>query len=402
MMMKGVSSVVAPLLRPLPRRPLRCCLYGLLFLLSVGVPLALMSLLAVVRLFPNSAAYHRIRSYAGYLGYGWCHPVLPPRVQYSFPAPPQPWKGDGAFWENFACARSEYRVWEPEGSLPAPHPANASSNLLVSAYFDIGRSQWSYFSRSSDQYMRNIATVLTLRNPMVFFTSPDKAEGIVAARRAAGLMDRTMVVAHDLHCASQAWMLPAMLETMCSPETLARLWTFNQGLEIPELQQPWYNVITWMKAGVMRAAASLPHPALASRSVTWLDAGCHYPTCEDSWLRDAYISPAPWARTGRLRVTTIGEQSDEMAQMSPVEWTRRHYTIFMGGAFGATREHIGPLMMTWQDTAHWMLLRGVVGSDQSVLSFMWARHPDLFDPVYTTGGYHNRVSMIVKGYAGLA
>jgi hypothetical protein len=106
--------------------------------------------------------------------------------------------------------------------------------------------------------MANIANSLTLRNPMVFFTTPDKAEGIVAARRAEGLMDRTMVVAHDLHCASQAWMLPGVLDSMCSARTVAALWTLNPSLEVPERQEPWYNIIMWTKAGVVRAVATLP------------------------------------------------------------------------------------------------------------------------------------------------
>jgi hypothetical protein len=386
-----------------PRKPLVGCAL-LLLILSFSVPALLIALLTTVRLFPGEALYHRIRSYAGYVGYGWCHPVLPPKVHYSFtPAPP--WEGDAAFWENFPCARSEYRVWLPEGSAGAQAAAAAAggnaTNLIVSAYFDIGRSRWPYFSRSNEQYMANIANSLTLRNPMVFFTTPDKAEGIVAARRAEGLMDRTMVVAHDLHCASQAWMLPGVLDSMCSARTVAALWTLNPSLEVPERQEPWYNIIMWTKAGVVRAVATLPQAALASQWVTWFDAGCHAPACA-GWVKGAYFSPAPWARSGRVRIAHMDLQSDALALMSPTEWTRQHPVLFMGTVFGAQRQHAARLMDAFLDTVQWLYVRGVVDTDQTVFAWMWQRFPELFDVYPTVGDYQGKLATSVKGFAGLS
>ena len=171
----------------------------LYIILAVLVLFPAGALLSIVHLFPNSAAYHSLRSHAGYLGLGWCSPHLPPRIPHKFDRE-QPWVGDALFWENFPCARSAYRVYSPEGAAP---PAANRSNLIVTGYFDLGRGKWSHYQRSNEDYFSNMErNVLTLRNPMVFFTTPDQAEAVVAARRRAGLMDRTMVVAHDLHCAS--------------------------------------------------------------------------------------------------------------------------------------------------------------------------------------------------------
>lgn len=169
--------------------------------------------LVILRFFPDSATYESLRIYAGFFGYGWCRPFLPPPQEYKFNNE-QSWEGDDLFWENFPCSRDSYRVYLPEGILPR---MENRSNLIVSAFFDIGRSNWVTYQRPNDNYFSNMEkNTLTLRNPMVFFTTPEIAEDVVKVRRREGLMDRTMVVAHDLHCASQAWMLPAVTNNMCS------------------------------------------------------------------------------------------------------------------------------------------------------------------------------------------
>ena len=369
-----------------------CLLFTALVLFPAG------TLLSIVHLFPDSAAYHSLRSHAGYLGLGWCSPHLPPRIPHTFDRE-QPWAGDALFWENFPCARNAYRVYPPEGAAP---PAANRSNLIVTGYFDIGRGKWSHYQRSNEDYFSNMErNVLTLRNPMVFFTTPDQAEAVVAARRRAGLMDRTMVVAHDLHCTSQAWMLPGVVSNMCSERTLKSLWAFNPSLDVPERQQPWYNLVMWMKAGVVRAAATLPHPALASEWVTWLDAGCRAPVCEASWMSGIYLEPAPWARAGRIRITHMEVQDDGIAQLSPVDWTRQHRVLFMGGCFGMTRVHARALMDAFLDTVQWLYVRGVVDTDQTVFAWTWMKQPELFDVHFTTGDYFSKLAAIVRGFAGI-
>jgi hypothetical protein len=182
-------------------------------LVLVMLCLSIAHVVVVLHFFPDSSTYQSLRSYGGYFGYGWCRPFLPTKVTNKF-EDEQSWDGDNLFWENFPCSRDSYRVYLPEGSPP---PKVNRSNLIVSAFFDIGRSNWVTYQRPSENYFSNMEQkMLTLRNPMVFFTTPEVAEEVVKVRRRKGLMDRTMVIAHDLHCASQAWMLPSVVDNMCS------------------------------------------------------------------------------------------------------------------------------------------------------------------------------------------
>ena len=377
-----------------PPRP--CASPSRTLLLRLAALLLLLSLIPVfiVRTFPGTFAYHCLRIAAGFLGFGWCHPVVPPRTPLPPGPPPPSWANDAAFWANFPCPRASYRVWLPEG--PPPKPADTCDSLIVTAFFDIGRSQWPFLARSSGEYLDNMKGVLAVRNPMVFFTSPDLAEGVLEARRRHGLADRTMVVAHELQCASQAWLLPGTEALMCSPEATARMWTLNPNLAVPERQEPWYNVVLYMKAGLVRAAASLPQPALAGSWITWLDAGCHAPMCPPGLLEGRCLNPAPYARRGRVRIAQAGVQSDALAAMTPTQWTRQHVVLFAGTIFGASRQHAAALMDGFLDTLQWMLTRGVADYDQTVFAWWWVRAPEQFDAYSLSGNWHN----IVRSYAG--
>jgi hypothetical protein len=368
----------------------RCALYLLL-----ALAVACCAPLLVVRAFPGSWAYHHLRIAAGYFGFGWCHPVFPQKVLHAF-SPPPAWANDGAFWEHFPCARSEYKVWLPEGAPPAP--ADTCDNVIVSAFFDIGRSKWPFFARPVKMYTESVNTILQLRNPLVFFTTPDFAETVVAARRAAGLMDRTMVVAHDMHCASQAWLLADATAAMCAPEATARMWAFNSFLSIivPERQEPWYNLMMWMKAGLVRAVVALPQPALGGGTVTWLDAGCHGPMCGPEFAGTCLAS-APWARPGRIRISQVGTQTDAFAGMSPTQWERAHVVLFAGTVFSAPRAAARELMDAFFDTMQWLLARGVAASDQTVFGWLWIRMPHLIDAAPAIGSWRN----VVRSWAGM-
>lgn len=388
----ALFAAAAPLFSRIARAaPCRCSKRAAA-LTFLALAAACFTPLFIVRAFPGSTAYHHLRIAAGYLGFGWCHPVFPPKTVHTFPPAP-PWVNDGAFWENFPCARSEYRVWLPEGTPPAA--AATCDNVIVSAYFDIGRAQWPFLARPPDFYEKRVKTVLTLRNPLVFFTTPAFGERVVAARRALGLMDRTLVVGHDLHCASQAWLLADATAAMCAPEATARLWAFSKFLAVPERQEPWYNLVMWMKAGLLRAAAALPQPALGGRSVTWLDAGCHTPMCAPA-LAGACLNPAPWTRPGRIRIAQVGTQTDALAALGPSAWTRAHHVLFAGTVFSAPRASAGALMDEFLDTLQWLLTRGVADTDQTVFAWLWARKPELFDAFPTSGSWHN----VVRNWAG--
>lgn len=367
---------------------------------ALGSLLALSWALTLV--YPGSRPFPVLRYTASFLGFGWCDPTPLPYREWSFaPAegPGLTWEGDAAFWAHFPCARSAYRVWEPEGppmrgAADAEDPP-ACQSLIVTAFFDIGRGKWPPpFARSVGSYLEHIRVVLTLRNPMVIFTSPDFADDFVRQRRALGLMDRTLVVAMDPHCAPQAWMEQSAATTMCRTEA----WSGSLYLGTPERQEPWYNLVMWMKAGFFRAAATLPHAALAAPWVTWLDIGCHPPMCSEA-LAGTCVDPAPWARPDRIRIAQVAPHTDWVASHTPLQFIRGHLVTFAGTVFGTGRANAAPAMDLFLDTVGELLGRGVADTDQTVFAWLFNRKPDAVD------AYHAYVldwGRVVEGYRGHA
>lgn len=73
---------------------------------------------------------------------------------------------------------------------------------IVTAFFDIGRSEWSFggqssFRRSNEQYLRWFANLAPLKNSMVIFTEQQFADQVMALRRENELESATNVMVID-------------------------------------------------------------------------------------------------------------------------------------------------------------------------------------------------------------
>ena len=168
--------------------------------------------------------------------------------------------------------------------------------------------------------------MLSLPNPMVIFTSPDLVDHFVAERRRRGLMDRTAVFGMSVYCIPYAWLLEPVTRLMCSAD-------FSRGaayLEIPERQQPFYNLIMYAKTLFLKAAATLPFAATNASYMTWLDLGCHPPMCDEAWMGAGAgggevgrcLDPSPWARRDRIRIAITAPMSPAVWAQDDVTWAK--------------------------------------------------------------------------------
>jgi hypothetical protein len=234
------------------------------------------------------------------------------RKNYTF-LPEVRWPGDEAFYRLLPCPRSSYRVVIPAALAGGTPPADCGGPTIVSAFFDIGRAQWKgVFKRTADTYLAEARRVtLTQRNRMVFFTSPDLVDRVVAERAALGLADRTIVVGMGHTCVPTSELYDEAAAAMCHPAAMDGFFI----TDAPEQRYPWwvrgaaesaasvsrevraldvecgngetgdasspvfrarrYNILMWAKIHFLAAATTLPQ--VASDYYYWLDAGCHYP-----------------------------------------------------------------------------------------------------------------------------
>jgi hypothetical protein len=354
--------------------------------------IVLITLNVIFRDFFASDFFNRLLQY---WGYGQCRPYVMPRKEYSFKPEEGPglkWEGDREFWKNFPCARDSYRIVLPDGAAEAGDifgapstraktdkptsstPIETCRSTVVSAMFDIGREKWSTYSRSMADYLGNANIVTSMTNKMVIFTSPDLVDHFVSERRSHGLMDRTMVVGMDVYCIPYAWLLEPVTRIMCSTE-------FTKGaayLEIPERQQPFYNIIMYAKTLFLQAAATLPFNAVNSSYYTWLDLGCHGPMCTEN-SRNQCMDPSPWTREDRIRIGMTTPMSQNLWALDDVTWAKKHPVVFAGTIFGTSKKGAAQLADTFWDALSTLMAQGYLCYDQSIFALAFRRFPERFD-----------------------
>ena len=369
-----------------------------------------------------------------YWGVGWCEPYTPPRTEHRF-APHEgaglSWAGDENFWRLFPCARDNYRVVLPDGaaasgevgglaagaaaaaaagaaaapppaaspspsspssssssssSSASPPPADSCRSTLVTGMFDIGREHWASYPRSHAAYLRNAELVLGLPNRMVLFTQPDLVDHFVAERRRRGLMDRTMVVGMSVYCVPYAWLLEPVTRLMCSDG-------FSRGaafLEIPERQQPFYNLLMYAKTLFLQAAAALPLAGVNSSYYTWLDLGCHDPMCEP-WMAGRCLDPSPWTREDRIRIALTTPMSPAVWAEDDATWAKNHHVHMAGTVFGTSKRAAAQLADTFSDALHVLIAQGMLCYDQTIFALAFRRWPERFDVVHVLFDNWNKI-----------
>ena len=356
-----------------------------------GLTLAL--LLCVLLLLPASFWHFTPRDAArrllSYWGLGWCEPYAPPYVEHHFAPSEGPglrWEGDAQFWRLFPCARGSYRVVLPEAAAAGaggagaggdtPAPPDTCASTLVTGMFDIGREHWVTYARSNAEYLSKSKLVLSLPNRMVIFTQPELVDAFVSERRRLGLMDRTFVVGMSVYCVPYAWLLEPVTRLMCAPE-------FSSGaafLEVPERQQPFYNLLMYAKTLFLQAAASLPQAAINGSYYTWLDLGCHEPMCE-ARMAGACLDPSPWAREDRIRIALTAPMGPSAWVQGDAAWAKSHHAHHAGTIFGTSKRAAAALGDTFADALHLLMAQGMLCNDQTVFTLAYRRWPERFDLV---------------------
>ena len=246
---------------------------------------------------------------------------------------------------------------------------------VVTGYFDIGRESWrgsvkghaipDWIVRTNDDYLGNFRLLARLKNELIVFTEPRFAAAVVAARRATGLEDATVVMTLDRPferdptlAATRARIAAAMRD---------RLLDFVEAPQKPEAFSPEYVLVTALKPAFTVAALDL---GLVTRpQLAWLD----FSYCRDP---QSFNPDYPWrfACGDKLHVFTI-ETPDGR---SPAEMVRTAYCPFHGAQiFGPPQ--LWPRYRDLVERALAELLeQSLADDDQGLMLMAWRAAPELF------------------------
>lgn len=172
--------------------------------------------------------------------------------------------------------------WQPSELTEAePHEMT-----IVTAFFDIGRSQWSMekkpskFRRTTDYYIECFSRLATIRNRLVIYTQSEFAEKVLSIRRSLGLENKTVIYTiDDLFLLDPLPLLERDIN-VCAAKGLRRR-VVNPAA--PEYNVPKYVLVNFLKASFV--AAAIQSSVVVTEQVAWIDFGyCRTPCFPENFL----------------------------------------------------------------------------------------------------------------------
>lgn len=257
------------------------------------------------------------------------------------------------------------------GPMPVDQSAPADMPSVVTAFFDTGRAGWrvrggesSRFRRDAQDYLAAFERLARLKNPMVIFTEPRFADAVLAARRAAGLIEQTRVFTID--CLFEAPPVAALLRAIAARMT-PRFRRFVWQPDLPEFNEARYVGLVCMKQVFVTTAIELG--AVATEETAWLDFGY----CR----KDDHFDPAePWRfdAGGRMNLFHI-----VVLDETPIyEVVRSGMTWFLAN------QMIGPTSV-WADYAddldaalQALVACDLVDDEQTLMFIAWRAAPEKY------------------------
>jgi protein YibB len=247
-----------------------------------------------------------------------------------------------------------------------------TSISIVTAFFDLGRGDWTTqsgfsagYQRSTDVYLQRFETMARLDNHMVVYTSPDLAPAVLERRR--GKEDRTRVI--PLPFAS---LFPdkraAIRRVQEDPAFRARLNPVQHNN--PERRSPDYILVTNLKPFFVTHAVQ--NRLVADEQVAWMDFG-YCTSIEDLAGSHAWQYAFP---RDKIHLFAFSHYHGEI---SIGDIVANNVAYIVGGCVVAERR-LWPLLAQLTRRAEQELLaHTMVDNDQTLFLLASLYQPSLFD-----------------------
>jgi hypothetical protein len=238
--------------------------------------------------------------------------------------------------------------------------------LVITALYDIGRSDWKDFSMSYHTYLHWMQKALNLRSHMVVFTEPkfeDKIREMRSNVDPTGEMTTYVInTLQDLEVYKK-WN-DGICEVMQDEVFLnKRHWD-----HVPEMNHPLYNIVMFNKIFFLNEALKLHTDAT---HLIWVDAG---------GIREDMDYPATWPNLAKLSLNKIMHFSHNIPfTVGDPEWhTLSQVRNIQGGAFVCPSHMIDWYMNEINKTIKYCLDNKFIGSDEKIFDLTYLRDPDKF------------------------
>jgi Bacterial protein of unknown function (HtrL_YibB) len=249
---------------------------------------------------------------------------------------------------------------------------------IVTAYVEISDvppdTEASFVRRSPARYLDWMRSVLSIRQNMVIFVEASNRDFVADARKA--LLPHTVIETVD----SEALRRSPRYRDIKRIIDAGYMQHATRPQRI-ELKAPLYAAIMFSKFDWMRAAVD-SNP-FGTRYFLWMDAG--YGHGLDRRFRYRSVVNRVWPSAGknyRMEDTVLVLGTGlHLQHLTLPEMMMTHNTVLAGGIWGGDREKLLIVCQRFQEELSWTLEHNLLDDEQSVMSAVYMKYPELFTTV---------------------
>lgn len=274
---------------------------------------------------------------------------------------------------------------------------------VVTALFDIKRGKLTgKEARSIETYLTWFKNVLTLQAPMVIYIEPMYKDFILEHRKP--MLEYTRIVETPISALENSE-LNARVQAIIKK---ADFKNDRHRLDRPELNLSLYNTICYNKINWL--VEEINRPTFPCKYFIWMDAGYMHGSPMIKKFTDR-IWPDPVSvkvlDDNRIHILCIRPVTPDLLKDETGRFLK-HRIFHSGGAFAGTAQAISTYAIKYGNVLDKLLEREIMDDDQSVITSVYVRYPELFSNVGPTyGNYfeflnylgpYGRIRCNYKGY----
>ena len=139
------------------------------------------------------------------------------------------------------------------------------NTIIITAFFDIGRSEFDNFNRDNNKYLNHFKFWAGLKNDLIIYTEKKFEDDILSIRKDNGLQDKTTIITYntieEIDNIVYTKISKSMENELCS--------AFRLKPNNPESKNSKYNYLMYLKSWFMNDALKYSK----SENLAWLDFG---------------------------------------------------------------------------------------------------------------------------------
>lgn len=238
---------------------------------------------------------------------------------------------------------------------------------IVTAFFDIGRSNWNSFQRSTDIYFESFSILAKLENNMIIYTSKDLIDRISKIRG-----DKpTKIIAADLNDYSE---LREKISNIQQSEDYQKM-VLSGFKNNPEYCNPDYVLVNYLKSSFVVDSI----PLVETELLAWIDFGY----CRNE---EALNNVKEWCYDFDVSKIHVFHLMPIEAEKIDILYTVFNNVVYITGPCIVGSKRTWPIMKKLvDDSLNELMKHNIVDDDQTLYLMSYLKCPDLFELHNTNG-----------------